>query len=338
MTSRLSAKECYRSTFLAKVATMVCFVHRLSWQSMSDMLRQVPTLCVHTMQEAFAIVWEKVPGILQQILTGVKAASRAFKHKEIDDSWMLAAGRNMASLAPSSINSCLTMWDAFQSDHTVQDSVPILELSIMFTIAWAARGANASLLLECADEQLERLIADAFRAASMQQIPSEGQLWDCYIHPSSCSWTTWSHIMRTRPPVPADADAVSHSKTLSLYILQPEHLCLQHIVGAVTESGGNTLVEAASQPAIDMAWHAINAHKLPILQNNMTQWVSTGCSSSMQIGHIRVCPLCSTVRLGPLKEEHYLRHTADLSLTCFWPSSVHYRGTSSYLYHDHDLD
>jgi hypothetical protein len=230
---------------------------------------------------------------------------------------MLAAGRNMASLAQSSINSCLTMWDAFQSDHTVQDSVPILELSIMFTIAWAARGANASLMLECADEQLERLIADAFRAASMQQIPSEGQLWHCYIHPSSCSWTTWSHIMRTRPPVPADADVVAHSKTLSLYILQPGHLCLQHIVGAVAESGGNTLVEAASQPASDMAWHTINAHKLPILQNNMTQWVSTGCSSSMQIGHIRVCPLFSRVRLGPSKEEHCLCHTADLSLTCF---------------------
>lgn len=246
-------------------------------------------LLVHTLQDSFVIVWEKVADILQLILTGIKAVSNAFKHREIDDCWMLATGRNMASLAPSIISSCLTMWDAraFQSHHSAQESIPVIELSIMFTIAWAARGANASLSLECTEQQLESLITDAFRAASMQQIPSQGQLWESCIHPSSSSWTTWDHVLRTQPPVTA-SDTVSQSDDLLLYILQPSHVCLQHIIGAVTDSGGSAVVEAASQPAIDVAWHTLNNHKLPMSQGNMIQWVSTGCSSSMKVNHIRV--------------------------------------------------
>ena len=202
---------------------------------------------------------------------------------------MLATGRNMASLAPSIMASCLTVWDAhsFQSHQSAQESIPVIELSIMFSIAWAARGANTSLSLECSEQQLESILIDAFRSASMQQIPLEGQLWESSVHPASSSWTTWAHVLHTQPPTPAALPA-SHADVLSLYILQPSHVCLQYIIGAVSAAGGSALVEAGSQPALDVAWHTLNNHQLPMAQGTTTKWVSTGCSSSMHVNHIRV--------------------------------------------------
>lgn len=240
------------------------------------------------LQEAFDTVWSKVPTVLHHLLTGIKSTSHAFMHKDIDDGWLLTVGCNMASLAPSIVNSCLTMWDAhaFNGRDSSQQSVPVIELSIMFSIAWAAKGASGSLSLDLSDNLLELLILEAFKSGSMQQIPAQGELWDSYIHPSSSSWTTWAHMLRTQPP--AVVETLSKSDGLNLHILQPVHLCLQHIIGAAAASGGNALVEAPSQPDIDTAWHMINAHKLPMSHGTVVQWVSTGCSSSMQVSHIRV--------------------------------------------------
>lgn len=200
----------------------------------------------------------------------------------------------MASLAPSIMASCLTVWDAhsFQDHHSAQESIPVIELCIMFSVSWATRGANASLSLECSEQQLERILFDAFLSAGMQQIPSEGQLWESSVHPASSSWTTWAKVLHTQPPVPASLPACQ-ADGLSLFILQPGHVCLQHIVGAVSADGGSALVEANSQPAIDVAWHTLNHHQLPMSQGATTRWVSSGLSSSMQVNHIRArSPQC----------------------------------------------
>jgi hypothetical protein len=240
-------------------------------------------------QDALDVVWMRVAGILQQVHTGVKQHASAFKQQEVEDGWMLLAGNNLINLAPGVISSCLTMWDAqtFQGHRNSADSIPIIELSLMFAISWAVQATCTALLLDVSLPALEMVLIDAFADASMEQLPEAGQLWHAFIDCASAKWTTWEQMQLSQAPAPW-RDAINGDGSLALHVLELPHICLRHLVGAVVASSGSALIEAKTLQAMNSAWHSVQHGHLPITRDSTLQWVATACSASLQVNHIRV--------------------------------------------------
>jgi hypothetical protein len=237
------------------------------------------------LQEVLLPLWATVVMALEVFwLEGCGGQRAPCQHR-----WAIQASRHLMHIVPGVLATVLQDWVETQPVHVPPGGAApaIVELCLIYSVAWALRGTRGSLT-SCDDEKLlEGSVLSALSHAGFQLLPKSASLWESCIDASNVTWTTWeSSGLSIRQPILETCAGGAH------LILPTAGVVAAHsLVGHIVVSGGAALVLCPQRQEFSVLQHAVRHCMAASHGQSPVQCISmTGCAA-MHAAHVQVCIL-----------------------------------------------
>lgn len=250
----------------------------------SSACRVLINSCASIMQGSFVPLWKQTIAAL----TNFQSQSRCAR---VDGTWFSAACGHLATLGSGMLRSCVPTWlDAQLGAHHDANQSSIIELCLMFAVAWSIRGLQRTLQDTAAEAELAVSVTDSLKSAGFSQLP-QGPIWHSTVDARIPAWVPWDSrsCLSTTLPISEDTDMAAKGGGLRLQ-MPTESVISQHaLAGILTEVGGNALLSARGSCSLEAICTAVR-WCIPKGLQGVLQRVSLTCSTNMRPAQVWVRP------------------------------------------------
>jgi hypothetical protein len=240
--------------------------------------------CCRQLQEVLLPLWATVIMALEVFwLEGCGGQHAPCQHR-----WTIQAARHLMHIAPGVLATVLQDWVEMQPVHVPPGGAEpaIVELCLIYSVAWALRGTRGSLTSREDEKLLEGSVLSALCRAGFGLLPKDVGLWESCIDASNATWTTWDRSggLSIRQPITESCAAGAN-----LILPTAEVVAAHSLLGHIVASGGAALVLCPQRQELSVLQHAVRhcmgaAHgQSPVQCINLT-----GCAA-MRAAHVQVC-------------------------------------------------
>jgi hypothetical protein len=218
-----------------------------------------------------------------------------------DSTWLHVASKHLSGLSAGVLNNIIPRWTDSQLKQAppAGAQAPVIELCLIFSIAWALRGFQTALPDPAAEEQLEREICAALETVGFTKFPTRQSLWESCIDPVNVIWTPWASgsPLKLGMPIP-ESPSLAHPRHSPAHLLIPTTTTLsQHaLIGFIAVSGGSAMVLATRQHELLALRYAVQHCEPVVLRSEAVQRLSSTCCAAMKPSHLWVCSVCYDVK------------------------------------------
>jgi hypothetical protein len=258
----------------------------------SSAMQQSFTNYCYKLQEVLLPLWATVAMALEIFWQEGCGGDRApCQHR-----WTIQAARHIMHIAPGVLAAGLQEWVEMQPVHVPTGGAEpaLVEMCLIYSVAWALRGARGCLTSCDEEKSLEASILSAFQRAGFRMLPKAASLWDSCIDASNVTWTTWERSggLSILQPFPESCTAAAHLLTPTTAVVAA-HSLLGHIVA----SGGAALVLCPHSQELSMLQHGVRHCMGATHGKDSVQCISiTGCSA-LHAAHVQVRELAGTTAM-----------------------------------------
>lgn len=192
------------------------------------------------LQNALAAMWSRcLPALL------------AFQGEDSESqrsTWLISAARHLTTVAQGIFSACVSSWMDAQPSHSrfTEPQSLIIELCLIFSVAWTIRALQRSLHDPAEEAALGKRVEDSLKAAGFNQLPQGRSIWECTIIARVPMWAPWQarSPLKLGEPVPQSMPP-SRETNLCFFIPTISVLSQHSLTGLCAAAGGSALLAAS---------------------------------------------------------------------------------------------